>query len=81
MVIVLNSVGKNFHTIAELQCGCDADVFHSLRCKVSGGNFSDIFMFLSYFRIFLKSLFNPFCLFSILALFLELLIQKPCLYW
>ena len=52
MVIVLNSVGKNFHTIAELQCGCDADVFHSLRCKVSGGNFSDIFMFLSYFRIF-----------------------------
>ena len=39
MVIVLNSVGKNFHTIAELQCGCDADVFHSLRYKVSGGNF------------------------------------------
>ena len=35
----LNSVGKNFHTIAELQCGCDADVFPSLRYKVSGGNF------------------------------------------
>ena len=59
MVIVLNSVGKNFHTIAELQCGCDADVFHSLRYKVSGGNFYyisifliDIFMFLSHFRIF-----------------------------